>query len=90
MNDVVWWSVDNLKVTEIRGGLVAGDRTHRQQEGERERERERETETETETQIDKKTKRQRERQRDKICTKIKVTEKVCDRNFYYGFKCYHR
>ena len=47
-----------------------------------------ERERETETQIDRKTKRQRERQREKICTKIKVTEKVCNRNFYYGFKCY--
>ena len=50
--------------------------------------RERERERETERQRERQTKRQRERQREKICTKIKVTEKVCNQNFYNGFKCY--
>ena len=67
--------------------LVAGDKTHQQQEGERERERQ--TDRETEKQRDRETERQRDREREKLCTKIKVTEKVCNQNFYYGFKCYH-
>ena len=45
----------------------------------------------TEGQRDRKTERQRERQRERErenMHKIKVTEKVCNQNFYYGFKCY--
>ena len=48
---------------------------------ERERERERE--------MDRKKKREREREREterENMHKIKVTEKVCNQNFYYGFK----
>ena len=51
------------------------------------------TETETEGQRDRETERQRdretERERERNMHKIKVTGKVCNLNFYYGFKCYH-
>ena len=49
--------------------------------GERERERERERDR----QKDKETERETEREN---MHKIKVTEKVCNRNFYYSFKYY--
>ena len=54
----------------------------------RERERDRET-RDRKTERQKERQRERERERERICTKIKVTGKDCNQNFYYGFKCYH-
>ena len=61
----------------------------RQTSNKRERETERETERERERERQRETERERKREREKICTKIKVIGKVCNLNFYYGFKCYH-
>ena len=54
----------------------------------KDRQTEKQTDKQTEKQTDRQTDRQREiqREREKICTKIKVTEKFV---MNYGFKCYH-